>query len=228
MPDLLRRVAVLTLASAVGIALLAPLAVESAPLPRSTEPVRLLDMQAGTSALDRGMSGRQRLAVLTLQEGQAVSAESLEHAPRTLPTPGFAPMAATLRSNATPLPTPVAPDPTAPPQPPAPPAPSAKPPPMGGDRVTGMATWYCCTSGWTGEAVVALPGALGGHYDPPPAARKVTVCADRCVSLPVVDYCGCYWGTANQKVADLSPEAWAAVTDASTSAGVVRVTIHLN
>lgn len=216
MPDLLRRVAVLTLASAVGIALLAPLAAESAPLPRSADPVRLLDMQAGTSSLDRGISGRERLAVLTIREGQAaVGAESLEGAPRALPTPGSAPMQATLRSNATPLPTPVAPDPT------------QAPPPMTVDTVRGMATWYCCTSGWRGEAVVALPGALGGHYDPPPAARSVTVCADRCVSLPVVDYCGCLWGTDAQKVADLSPEAWAAVTDASTSAGVVRVTIHL-
>jgi hypothetical protein len=93
--------------------------------------------------------------------------------------------------------------------------------------VSGKATWYCCTNGYTGQAVVALPGALGGRYDPPPASRYVTVCADRCARLPVVDYCGCYWGTANQKVADLSPEAWAAVSSTSRSAGVITVTVHL-
>jgi hypothetical protein len=101
-----------------------------------------------------------------------------------------------------------------------------KPPPAG-DTVSGKATWYCCTAGWRGQAVVALPGPLGGRYDPPPANRTVTVCADRCVELPVVDYCGCHWGTSAQKVADLSPEAWAAVSDAGLSAGVIRVTVHL-
>jgi hypothetical protein len=46
------------------------------------------------------------------------------------------------------------------------------------------------------------------------------------VVLPIVDYCGCSWGTASQKVADLSPEAWAAITDRSLSMGVVSVTLQ--
>jgi hypothetical protein len=99
--------------------------------------------------------------------------------------------------------------------------------PVTGDSISGKATWYCCSAGWRGQAVVALPGALGGHYDAPPAARFVTVCADRCAVLPVADYCDCYWGTANQKVADLSPEAWAAISNSPTSTGVITVTVHL-
>jgi hypothetical protein len=211
--DLLRRVAVLTVISAVGIALLAPLAAQSARPGREASPSTLLDAGPATSTLDRGFDGRERQAILTLlEQHRPLSPETFAFAQPALPTPASAQMQATLHSKPTPAPTP----------PPAPP-----PPAMTGDTVTGQATWYCCSAGWRGEAVVALPGALGGHYDAPPAARSVTVCADRCVSLPVVDYCGCYWGTANQRVADLSPEAWAAVSDTGTGAGVIRVTIHL-
>ena len=228
LPDLLRRVAALTLVSALGIALLAPLAVESAPLPGATAPSSLLDPGAATSILDRGTDGRERMATLTLlDQARPIGAESLTNQQRGLPTPASVPMQATLVSAATPLPTPVPPEPApAAASPPSPPP--AAPPPAGGDTVSGLATWYCCTAGWTGEAVVALPGALGGHYDARPAARSVTVCADRCATLPVADYCGCLWGTADQKVADLSPEAWAAISDADTSAGVIQVTVHLD
>jgi len=106
-------------------------------------------------------------------------------------------------------------------------APRAVAPLTSGATLSGTATYYCCTLGYTGQAVVALPGALGGHYDPPPASRYVTICADRCARLPVVDYCACYWGTSSQRIADLSPEAWVAISDLDRHvAGVVRVTIH--
>jgi len=206
LPDLLRRVAALTIVGAFAIGLLAPLTTRSA-TPLSAESLRLLaDAETPLSVADRAaVQGRERSAALSLASvAPPIGPESLAGA-RVLPVPATAPMEATLyrvraRSVA---------------------------PPITGNAITGKATWYCCTLGWRGLAVVALPGALGGHYDPPPAASSVTVCADRCVVLPVVDYCGCYWGTANQRVADLSPEAWAAVSNAPLSRGVVTVTVHL-
>ena len=230
LPKLLRRVAVLTATSAIGISLLTPLAVESARQPAATSPISLLDAAPATSTVDRGVPGRERLALFSLIDlRHRVAAETLA-APRTLPTPASADMQATIvvaeaGTAAVPLPTPV---PLPLPTPIPLPTPVSPPPPPVGSTVSGLATWYCCTQGWRGEPVVALPGALGGQYDPPPAARSVTVCADRCATLPVVDYCDCYWGTANQKVADLSPEAWALVSDVSTDAGVIEVTVHLD
>ena len=213
MPDLLRRVAVLTVLSAVGIALLAPLTARSA-MPDAAlaaDPLlAALSVQHGDlargSLADRSSVNRLALAI----EFQLPAPERI--ASPLLPTPAVAPMEATLHPASAPAARPAAA--------PTPAAPS-------GDTVTGSATWYCCSAGYRGQAVVALPGALGGQYDPPPAARSVTVCADRCVVLPVVDYCGCHWGTSAQKVADLSPEGWAAVTDRARSAGVVTVTIQL-
>ncbi len=201
----------LTIVSAVGIALLTPLTARSA-VPGTAEATSLLEAaEAADATLGRSaFDGRERSAALTLFElARPITAEDLNPV-ATLPTPGSAPMEATLYLNATP-----------------PPAPVIVAPPTTGDTISGSATWYCCSLGYRGEAVVALPGALGGHYDAPPASRYVTVCGDRCARLPVVDYCGCSWGTASQKVADLSPEAWAAVSDSSLSMGVIHVTIHL-
>jgi hypothetical protein len=212
LPDLLRRVAVLTIVSGVGIALLTPLTVRSA-LPDASEVTGLLDVADRVGAtLDRStLAGRERSAALTLfQLARPIPAEDLDPA-ASLPTPASAPMQATLYRKPTPAPKPVV----------------TVAPPASGGSITGSATWYCCTSGYRGQAVVALPGALGGQFDPAPPSRYVTVCADRCAQLPVVDYCGCYWGTANQKVADLSPEAWAAISDSSLSRGVITVTVHL-
>ena len=213
MPDLLRRVAALTVVSAVGIALLAPLTARSA-IPEVTETEHLLaTVDRSPSSLGRGaLSGRDALAVnVSGASGPSVAEAVVPEL--QLPQPGAAPMEATLVTIVT---APVRRS-----------AVVAAPQPDATGAVAGLATWYCCSRGYRGEAVVALPGALGGQYTSPPATRTVTVCADRCAVLPVVDYCGCYWGTPAQKVADLSPEAWVAITDRDRSAGVVGVTVHV-
>ena len=206
MPDLLRRVATLTIVCAVAIGLLAPLTTRSA-TPTTAESMRLLAVADQPFNLsERSVAdGRSRSAALSLSAvSQPIGMEDLG-LNAALATPPSAPMEATLyRKSVKTVATPIS-----------------------GNTVTGKATWYCCSLGWRGEAVVALPGALGGHYDAPPAARYVTVCADRCAVLPVADYCGCLWGTASQKVADLSPEAWAAISDSALSRGVITVTVHL-
>jgi hypothetical protein len=215
LPDLLRRVAVLTILSVGGIGLLAPLTARSG-VSETSPTARLLAGADGPArALARSSrSDRDRSATLSLAQVSApVAPELLDEQPRTA-TPASVTMEATLYG----LPTPF-------------PVPTALPvvvPPTSGAVAFGVSTWYCCSSGYRGQAVVALPGALGGGYDAPPASRYVTVCADRCARLPVVDYCGCLWATASQKVADLSPEAWALVSDRSLGAGVISVTIYLN
>jgi hypothetical protein len=206
LPDLTRRVVVLTFLAAVGISMLAPLTARSA-APWTVATQHLLDVATDGQApiADRGASSRERSASLSLAQVPApIGPETLSPMDAHAPPAGVA-MKATLYPRTTSL---------------------VATSLANGTIVTGRATWYCCSLGWRGQAVVALPGALGGHYDSPPTANFVTVCADRCVVLPIVDYCGCSWGTASQKVADLSPEAWAAITDRSLSMGVVTVTLQ--
>jgi hypothetical protein len=105
-----------------------------------------------------------------------------------------------------------------------PPTPEPLPP---APVVTGIASNYPTTAGYDGQPVVALPGALGGRYTGA-VQGYATVCADRCVRLPVVDWCQCYWGTADQRVADLSHAAWPLVSDAPLSRGLIEVRIILD
>ena len=219
MPDLLRRVAVLTALSVLGIALIAPLTARSAQ-PAATRAVDpLLDrLPVLHSTLDRGsLAGRGSSPDLILAVAPRTGIERIATA--ALPTPGVAQMEATLFPIATPKPAPAAPRAV------------TAPAPSGGE-ITGRASWYChkvgtCPAGFTpSDAFVALPGALGGAGGQG-VVGQVTVCADRCVELPVVDYCACYWGTEQQRVADLSAAAWALVTDKPRSVGIVQVTLRL-
>ena len=223
MPDLLRRAVALTVLSSLGIALLAPLTTRSA-LPDAAvgvEPL-LADLPAPATAvvLDRGtLADRSTASRLTLAVEASPTDPSLELvAPATLPTPPTAPMQATLIT----IPSPPA----------VSAAPLVAPPPVSGDTIAGRASWYChkvgtCPLGYgPDDAFVALPGALGGAGGRG-VLGYVTVCADRCAELPVVDYCACYWGTGSQRIVDLSAAAWALVSDRSRSAGVISVTLHL-
>lgn len=92
--------------------------------------------------------------------------------------------------------------------------------------ITGTASHYPGYGAWQGQATVALPVEAGGRIPqgPPPMVR---VCADRCVVLPVVDSCPCYVGTAMERVANLSHEAWALVTDQPLSTGLIEVSVEL-
>jgi len=72
-----------------------------------------------------------------------------------------------------------------------------------GLTVRGAATWYFGTRGYAGIAHVAMPGA---RYLPRGAnGPRARVCAGgRCITVRVVDACGCRAGTRKARVADLS------------------------
>jgi hypothetical protein len=93
--------------------------------------------------------------------------------------------------------------------------------------VTGVASSYGHSAGWEGQPTVALPMELGGGI-PQGAPKYVVVCADRCVTMPVVDSCPCFFGTADQRVANLSHTAWRMISDMPLEEGLIEVEITLS
>ena len=92
--------------------------------------------------------------------------------------------------------------------------------------IEGRASSHAGSKGYEGAATVALPVELGvpiGGEQP----ASVLVCADRCVELRVVDSCPCYFGTADERVANLSHAAWALVSDMPLEEGLIDVRIQL-
>ncbi|MGH2393207.1 MAG: hypothetical protein ACRDGH_06875, partial [Candidatus Limnocylindria bacterium] len=191
MPDLLRRGAVHVIVVALIVAALAPQALAATPPDHVTQ--RLLDAVESSPAslvAARGSTSQRTLAAFAPASDRAPLAAEQFH-PNGVAVPPSVAMSPDLVSTAA----------------------QVVSQPGGGRTISGKASWYCCTRGWDDAAVVALPIALGGHWTTPPAIFSVVVCAERCATLPVGDACACYWGEASQKVVDLSPAAWAAITD---------------
>lgn len=209
MPDFARRGAVHVIVIALIVAALAPQAVAATPSDTATERLLAAVEASPASVLtDRGTTSQRSLATLTSATA-AVPVGTERFHPAGVALPPSVPMQATI---VTPRVQVV----------------QAVQAPSGPATISGSASWYCCTMNWGNAAVVALPIALGGHYYAPPGGGWVTVCADRCARLPIGDACGCHWGQVGQKVVDLSPAAWAAVTDKDRYVyGIVTVTLYL-
>ncbi len=84
------------------------------------------------------------------------------------------------------------------------------------EPVSGTATWYATGPG-TGHAAAGseLRKALGPNW----RGTRVQVCADRCVTVRLTDWCAC----PGKRIIDLSDEDFRKL--APLSAGVIRVTV---
>jgi Transglycosylase-like domain len=102
LPHLLRRAVALTALSAVGIALLAPLAARSAPPAPAAVPVPLLS----GAVLERGSVLADRGGTTVREAALAATAGAESFAREALPTPATAPMEATIVVIPTPTPKP--------------------------------------------------------------------------------------------------------------------------
>jgi len=88
--------------------------------------------------------------------------------------------------------------------------------------LSGTATWYCCTAGYSVSAVVAAAGPRLRVGDW--RGRTVTVCAGRCARVRLVDWCQCYRGTSHERLIDLQIGA-VRTLGLDPSRGVYRVTV---
>jgi hypothetical protein len=218
LPDLFLRGAVHVIVLALIVAALAPHAVASAPPDQVTQQLlAAVEVSPATLAAARGTTSQRSLAAFGPVSPSLGTGGAEQFHPSGVASPPIVSMSPSL-----------VPEPAAPfgasglaatwvQQPGGPPT------------ISGTASWYCCTRGWGDAAVAALPIALGGHWYLPPGGFSVTVCADRCARIPVGDACACYWGEASQRVIDLSPAAWEAITDKDRWVyGVVTVTVYLD
>jgi hypothetical protein len=90
---------------------------------------------------------------------------------------------------------------------------------------SGIATWYRDTSLDADALYAAMPEFRWGQKP-----YLVAVCAfgggrSRCLTVPVLDACQCYVGTADERLIDLSPEAFRWF--APLSLGKIRVRVEV-
>ena len=218
MPDLFLRGAVHVTVLALIVAALAPHAVAFATPDQVTQQLlAAVEIAPATLAASRGTTSQRTLAAFSPASSGVETGGAEQFHPNGVAGPPIVPMSPNL------VPEPAGPSGA------SGLAATWVQQPGGPPTISGTASWYCCTRGWGDAAVAALPIALGGHWYLPPGGFSVTVCADRCARIPVGDACACYWGEASQRVIDLSPAAWTAITDKDRWVyGLVTVTVYLD